>query len=639
MTEPLVRLRSITKTFDSAKLSGIHDVNLDIYVGDFAAVIGPSGAGKSTLLNVLGLLDQPDEGSYLLDGVEVMTLSESQRDTLRSRTLGFIFQSAFALGDDSALRNAALGLQIQGVPLVDRAARASEALRTLGLRDRAGTAAKLLSGGERQRLAIARAAATRPLLILADEPTGNLDSKNGAIVMDYLRALNEQGTTVLIVTHDIKVAEMARRIFEVRDGHVAEHPRELNDRNASMPARPPFLVSRIHHRVLDELTDALSAMSRQVRRTVLLALVFALGTAALVGAIGISSSASEAVSSALTNAAQDEVRVGVPGAAQLFAPDNHELATWIHKVSRLPHVETVAYYAAAGGTSAEVRRLSLSEEPSTYNVIVASASASYLSILGSDSSPRQAMGTVGSLPTVQAAVVGSGAAAHLGVAPPAPGSALWVNNQRLSVVGLVQGTRSHPELARSIFVSPNVMSGLHDVGVYLIIKTSPGFASAVSKAVPLAMDAGNPGSFSVETVADLNSLRAQVSSDLSTLVSILSVVLLALAAVTAAATLQLSVRGRTQEIALRRALGSGRWSIARLFIVEGMLVGLAGGMIGALLGTITTILVARVQAWVIVVPPQLVPVGLVAGAVVGTISAMLPAWGASRQQPALAIRG
>lgn len=637
MSEPVIRLQSVTKTYESDGRFGIRDVSLEIQAGDFVAVVGPSGAGKSTLLNIIGMLDRAEMGQYFVDGVDVAALSESQRDVLRSRTLGFVFQSAFVMADESALRNAALGLQIQGVPLAERGDRALSALTELGLSQRAHAPAKLLSGGERQRLAIARALATRPAVILADESTGNLDSDNGESVLKYLRELNDHGTTVVIVTHDERIAARAQRIIEVRDGVVSElNARSVSSSNPRVNV-PSLKMARRHF--LDELGDAVSALSRQLRRTVLLALVFALGTGGLVSAIDISSSASAQISLRLTNAAADEVRVEVPGQAALFIPGDQRLHLWMKALAALPHVQLVAYYAAAGSSSATVRRLDPAEPAPDYDLLLASASSSYFSVIGRPTHPAQAIGTVDDIKIGATAVVGSGAVARLGLPAPSPGSTIWVNGRRLSVVGEVGANALHPELARSIFVSPDVMAGATDVAVSLLIKTDPGFASVVSRAAPVVMDPANPGAFSVETVPDLAELRGQVADDLTTLVGVLSGVLLLLSVITGAASLYLSVRSRNQEIALRRALGTPRSGIAGLFVFEGALIGLIGGAVGAAAGTAVIIVAANWERWSPVIPTELVPIGIVLGLATGIVSAVFPAWAASRQQPALAIRG
>nr|WP_264185635.1 ABC transporter ATP-binding protein [Roseicella aerolata] len=202
------------------KVHALRGVSLEIREGEFVAVMGPSGSGKSTLMNLLGLMDRPSSGRYLLAGQDVQQLDHDRRATLRGREIGFIFQAFNLLGRSTAVENVELALTYAGHPRKERRRRAAEALQRVGLGDRQDHWPGQLSGGEQQRVAIARVLATGPRLILADEPTGSLDSVTGREIMGFLRDLNAAGRTILLVTHDPAVARQARRIVSMRDGQV-----------------------------------------------------------------------------------------------------------------------------------------------------------------------------------------------------------------------------------------------------------------------------------------------------------------------------------------------------------------------------------------------------------------------------------
>jgi putative ABC transport system ATP-binding protein len=197
-------------------------IDLTIAEHEFVAVIGPSGSGKSTLMNILGCLDSPDEGRYLLDGEDVSSLSERELAAIRSEKIGFVFQQFNLLNKLTAYENVELPLIYQSLSPAERKARVEEALTLVGLADRMRHRPTQLSGGQQQRVAVARALATKPSLILADEPTGNLDSKSGREIMDMMHALNAQGNAIVLITHDGKVAAEARRRVAIRDGALAE---------------------------------------------------------------------------------------------------------------------------------------------------------------------------------------------------------------------------------------------------------------------------------------------------------------------------------------------------------------------------------------------------------------------------------
>ena len=197
-------------------------INMEIDDGEFVAIMGPSGCGKTTLLNILGLLDNPSEGNYMLDGIEVAHLKENQRTALRKGRIGFVFQSFNLIDEFSIEQNVELPLKYMGVPEAERKERVAKILRRMTISHRAKHYPNQLSGGQQQRVAIARAIICGPKLILADEPTGNLDTKNGKEVMELLTELNDEGTTIVMVTHSQRDANFAQRIVNMIDGFLVE---------------------------------------------------------------------------------------------------------------------------------------------------------------------------------------------------------------------------------------------------------------------------------------------------------------------------------------------------------------------------------------------------------------------------------
>src|SRR6059058_5700606 len=224
MSTPLIILESITKVFltdevETHALSGIH---LEIKSGEYVSIAGPSGCGKSTLLSILGLLDSPTEGSYTLNGQPVANLDHSQRARIRNREVGFIFQSFNLIGDLTVFENVELPLTYRGMNSADRKQRVTEALERVGMAHRMKHYPSQLSGGQQQRVAVARALGGKPAILLADEPTGNLDSKNVDAVMDLLEDLHREGATICMVTHDPRFARHADRTIHLFDGQIVE---------------------------------------------------------------------------------------------------------------------------------------------------------------------------------------------------------------------------------------------------------------------------------------------------------------------------------------------------------------------------------------------------------------------------------
>lgn len=216
----MIRINNLSKTYSTGAftVTALRGISLEIARGEFVAITGPSGSGKSTMMNLLGLLDRPSEGSYILDGTDVSNLNDNEYARLRNRKIGFVFQAFNLLPRLTALKNVELAMLYAGIKREERRNRAVEGLTLLGLNDRLHHFPNELSGGQNQRVAIARALANKPAIILADEPTGALDSQTGLEIMSIFQELNRRGTTIVLVTHELNIAQHARRILRMADG-------------------------------------------------------------------------------------------------------------------------------------------------------------------------------------------------------------------------------------------------------------------------------------------------------------------------------------------------------------------------------------------------------------------------------------
>ena len=223
MQQPIIEMHGIVKRYyigKSNELEILHGIDLEVWPGEFVAIVGESGSGKSTLMNIIGVLDRPTEGSYTLDGVDVGKAKDSALSAIRNRKIGFVFQTFNLIGRTSAQKNVELPLLYARVPAHQRAKRAKELLAQVGMSERASHEPNELSGGQKQRVAIARALANEPALLLADEPTGALDSATSRTVMDIFHELHRQGMTIVLITHSQQLAQECQRILTLRDGRI-----------------------------------------------------------------------------------------------------------------------------------------------------------------------------------------------------------------------------------------------------------------------------------------------------------------------------------------------------------------------------------------------------------------------------------
>ena len=711
-TAPAIEMHGITRIFEGSERAVLDHLDLVVERGEFLAIIGPSGSGKSTLLNAIGLLDTPTSGTYSLFGKNTEGLSDRERDEMRRDHLGFIFQSSNMLLDETSTTNASMGLRVQGVPYSERLQRTEETLEFLGLSDRASIRTRYLSGGEKQRCAIARALATRPPLILADEPTGNLDSHNSAKVIEILQRINATGCTVLVITHDPEVAAAARRVIRIEDGQLHEQSRadlatvpvaEAVPATTDTPAETtvgapvdapaglaPGEKPATHRRgsfLTDDSIEAISALTSRPLRTLLLGLSFALGVGGLISASGMSESASYQVNQRLLGSEQSTLYISDRD------NDQNMLGTYrqgesaqnvADRISALDYVKNTGFVSSVAPADVRIPRFSPYEDEPKTAIGLSSTSKTRLEQIGARMNPEtlRALEQMNSTLTQQnvadrerseqlsGAIVSVSAARALGIIPEdkaadnatteprpgelpaveygiklgglpqvAPGVSIWVDGQLMPVVGLFDPGNSGYEFRNTVIVSPGTLQRTGRGQVTYIAETERGYGKAVAKAIPLTLKPAEPSQINVETPSDLQSLRASIASDLGLYVGVLSGILLVLASLSAATAMYLSVQSRTAEIALRRAIGSSKWLIARIFLMEGVMLGVLGGSIGACSGMIATIILSLVQGWQAVLSPGFVVLGVGVGALTGLVSSAYPAWVASRKSPADAMRG
>lgn len=631
----------LSKSLPNGEGRALTEVDLRIGEGEFVAVVGASGSGKTTLLSLLGLLAKPSSGNLSLMGHRSTELTEKQRNRVRSTRIGFVFQNSYVLGERTVFENTALPCWVQGLTAEETRDRVLAAVRQVGLIERIDDRAGSLSGGEKQRVALARAMVTRPALLLADEPTGALDEHNTAQLLDLLQEINEAGTTVIVATHDPEVAAKAHRRIRLADGRVVADDRRTTagevaktqeEHEAEASQVTPRLLSELHH----EFQEAATFVATQPRHVSWVLLAYLLGIAALVSAIGLTASTTGAVVAQLTAAGSSKVRIHPP--ASLSATQFHGTAPedGLTRLHQLTGVTAVAPVSLHSSETNRVERLALPGAPRFTGSIV-QTNASGITLRGGAASTGSL--TAFDLPGVGCvAALGSEAAGELGVATAEVGVSILLNDRPVSVAATL-APKGDVLADREILFSPECSALLAEPDQrHWMIATLPGFAEPVAQAAPLALSPDNPGAFQVLAVAQLRELQAGVRDDLAQLLAVIGTVILVLSATTAGISLFLSVQHRAPQIALRRAVGASRFSIWRMFTMEGMLIGFLGGCFGVGVGVATTWVLCAIQNLPLHLGLGTVIGGLAISVVAGVCAAAHPAWHAATQDPAAILR-
>jgi macrolide transport system ATP-binding/permease protein len=638
-TAPLIELHGVTKTFRSGDLAVevLHGIDLTIRQGEFVAIMGASGSGKSTLMNILGCLDRPSSGKYLFMGRDVSALERDELARLRREEFGFVFQSYNLIGGATATENVEVPAVYSGMPPAERHGRARRLLGELGLAERLDHRPSQLSGGQQQRVSIARALMNGGRIILADEPTGALDSKSGAEVMRLLSELSAQGHTIILITHEREVAEHAGRVIEIRDGNI------LSDPGPAVVTRPAtdFMPHVDRSSRLTDLVEAtrtaLRALRANVFRAILTLLGIVIGVASVIAMLAIGDGAKQSVVDSISAMGSNllMVRPGAPnmrgrGSVVTLMPDDvaaiRELPNLIAAVPEQSSAVTVRYGGAdhrteVNGTSAD------------YTVARAWWPARGIFFTAED---ERSYATV--------AVLGQTVADALFAGADPLGRFILINNIPFQVIGVMapKGATAWGQDQDDVIFVPYTTGSLRLTGQrhlrnVTVAVDDVGVIDDTQQALHALMLARHSvEDFQIRNMASIIDSVTETQNTLTILLGSIAAISLLVGGIGVMNIMLVSVTERTREIGIRMATGARMRNILQQFLIEALVVSAVGGVIGVGVGLGAA---AIVEAFDTPIQYSLAPVVLAFGCAfaTGLIFGYLPARKAARLDPVVAL--
>ncbi|MFB9133922.1 MacB family efflux pump subunit [Vibrio olivae] len=590
MSNALLSIHNITRTFPAGDetLTVLNNVSLDIQRGEMVAIVGASGSGKSTLMNILGCLDQASSGSYWINGRDTSTMSASQLAELRREYFGFIFQRYHLLGDLTAQQNVEVPAVYAGEEKGKRSQRAQELLSRLGLDERLDHKPNQLSGGQQQRVSVARALINGGDVILADEPTGALDSKSGEEMMTLLQELHQLGHTIILVTHDLKVAEHAQRIIEIKDGEILSDT--INDKQVTLGSqtrlehRTPKQTGKIRQ-AWDSFAEALKmamlAMSNHRLRTFLTMLGIIIGIASVVSVVALGNGSQQAILASISSMGTNTIDI-MPGKGfgdrrsgrirTLTANDAEALKT-------LPFVDSVT---PSVSTSATLR---ISNQAVTASV--GGVGPEYFRVRGYELAQGQYWDSASVDTLAQEAVIDDNTRKELFPESSPIGKVIFAGKLPVRIIGVTKPKESAFGNSDSLnlWLPYTTVSGRMVGQSYLdrisvrVNNLAPSDAAEQAIIRLLTMRHGTQDFFTINTDTIQQNIK-KTTSTMTLLVSMIAVISLIVGGIGVMNIMLVSVTERTREIGVRMAVGARKSDILRQFLIEAVLVCLCGGVIG-----------------------------------------------------------
>jgi len=646
----MIEIEGIHKTYQMGKVAVpvLKDVSLRIEQGEFVAIMGQSGSGKSTLLHILGLLDRPDSGVFRFAGQDVSKLDDEGLAALRSDQIGFVFQQFHLLRRTNALDNVNLPLIYGHAPAFTGNGR--QLLDRVGLSGRVHHRPNELSGGQQQRVAIARALVRHPRILLADEPTGNLDSASGREILKLFGELNAEGITVIIVTHEPSVANVTRRVIQITDGRIASDER----REASSPSLPlpeekrRSLPFRSLRRAGTHLRQAFRALLLNKLRTALSALGIIIGVAAVITMLALGEGAQKSISQQLSGLGSN--RLAVRPEAQRIGG----VAQQTGNVSRLTAAQgddILAHVPTAKAVAPTVRqRAQVTWENANANTEIVGTTDGYVDIYAAQPAAGRFFTREEDATRARVALVGRTVAQNLFGAANPLGETIKINRAPFQVIGVLKPRgASGPRDEDDIIVVPlqtamHRLMGKNYVDSIDVAARDSSTVDETQEAIRRRFDTwpklpGTMGaSYRIDNLASVQAAFTAIIKTLSLLLAAIAAISLIVGGIGIMNIMLVSVTERTREIGLRKAIGARNGDILMQFLIEAVTLCLGGGMIGIAIGSLLLAGIAILTGWPLGIAASSVLLACGFSAGVGIVFGLWPARQASLLNPIEALR-
>ncbi|MBF0485672.1 MAG: ABC transporter permease [Candidatus Omnitrophica bacterium] len=652
----MIELKKINKTYrmGDVDVRALRDVTLTIAAGEFVSIIGPSGSGKSTLMHTLGLLDRPESGEYFLNSQEVNKLSDNEWALLRNKHIGFVFQQFHLLPRMTALANVTLPLIYGGNDRLKGTAH--QRLKDVGLGDRENHCPNELSGGQQQRVAIARALINDPLIILADEPTGNLDSKSKTEIMGLFKALNQKGKTIIIVTHEPEIAAQTSRVITMRDGQVisdqlqgeALRTAAANKKNL-LPVDDSVLKEvSSSMKFLDYARQAIFAMVAHKLRAFLSILGILIGVAAVIAMIALGKGAQDSIEQQLSSLGSNLLMVR-PGSSQAGG-----ISLGAGAVTRFTFqdVTAIGKLEKVGNVSPSVTgRVQLVYGGKNWNTRVEGAGTSYEKVRAATPIAGRFFTDEEVSSRSKVALLGTTVVTQLFGDEDPVGKVIKINLVNFRVIGILpsRGASTFQDQDDTVLTPITTtmyrLLGKQYIDSLYVEAKSPDVIDAAQTDVQAALSKQHhmtakeaQDSFQIRNMSDIKQAMESSTKTMSMLLGAIAAISLLVGGIGIMNIMLVSVTERTREIGLRKALGANNKDIMIQFLIESVLMSMIGGVVGIIVGVGTSFIITLAAGWAVKISIFSILVATIFSILVGLVFGLWPAHQASQLNPIEALR-